>query len=391
MPRRLVPTRIDTLGDLAARAPSLGSCVVQGLDLRGADLSWSALDVRGAAFLGCRFPSNEIEALVRGRGALVIPRIDGLPYDPFRTALYTPDELMAGYVRGRLDATTDYAIYQHFVAQGRHAPDLVEALAQRLHDHAIDERLRARVGAFDDPNGEAEGNPTPRPARRVVAVMGGHGKRRDDPDYRTAVELGWRLARAGYLVASGGGPGIMEAANLGAYLSKWESSAVVDRAVTVLSRAPSFLRDGEFAPEYVDAARELLAEMPGGAESLAVPTWFYGHEPTNLFASDVAKYFSNSLREDALVSVAIHGVVFAPGSAGTTQEIFMDAAQNHYGTFGWLSPMAFLGTRRYGEETGLFDLVKRLAAGRPYAELMTLSDSPEAIVSFLLSHPPARA
>ena len=32
--------------------------------------------------------------------------------------------------------------------------------------------------------------------------------------------------------------------------------------------------------------------------SLGVPTWFYGHEPPNLFATRIAKFFTNALRED---------------------------------------------------------------------------------------------
>ena len=35
----------------------------------------------------------------------------------------------------------------------------------------------------------------------------------------------------------------------------------------------------------------------------------------------MAKYFSNSLREDGLLAIATHGVVYAPGSAGTTQDV----------------------------------------------------------------------
>ena len=64
-------------------------------------------------------------------------------------------------------------------------------------------------------------------------------------------------------------------------------------------------------------------------------------EPISLFASHIAKYFSNSIREDGLLAVATAGIVFAPGGAGTMQEIFQDGAQNAYRVFG-RSPMAFL-------------------------------------------------
>ena len=75
-------------------------------------------------------------------------------------------------------------------------------------------------------------------------------------------------------------------------------------------------------------------------------------EPISQFASHIAKYFSNSIREDGMLAVATAGIVFAPGGAGTMQEIFQDAAQNAYRTFG-RSPMAFLDTHHYCAETGL--------------------------------------
>ncbi len=50
-----------------------------------------------------------------------------------------------------------------------------------------------------------------------VAVFGSARTPADDPEYRAAQETGALLARAGYSVITGGGPGIMEAANRGAF------------------------------------------------------------------------------------------------------------------------------------------------------------------------------
>jgi hypothetical protein len=50
----------------------------------------------------------------------------------------------------------------------------------------------------------------------AISVFGSARTPRDDPLYQTAVELGTALARAGYGVITGGGPGIMEGANKGA-------------------------------------------------------------------------------------------------------------------------------------------------------------------------------
>src|SRR5215212_2290434 len=127
-----------------------------------------------------------------------------LPYDPFRTTLYTREELMAGWPEETLDAR----IERHVLEHGFRAPPAVEALAQRLHDRAIDVALSELLCAD--------------PRRRVVGIMGGATTRRDDPWFRAAAELARALACAGYLVASGGGPGTMEAANLGAFLAREE-------------------------------------------------------------------------------------------------------------------------------------------------------------------------
>ena len=51
---------------------------------------------------------------------------------------------------------------------------------------------------------------------RAVSVFGSARTPRDHPHYAAGVELGAALARAGYAVITGGGPGAMEAANRGA-------------------------------------------------------------------------------------------------------------------------------------------------------------------------------
>lgn len=50
---------------------------------------------------------------------------------------------------------------------------------------------------------------------KAVSVFGSARTKPDSPDYKLAVEIGARLHEAGYAVITGGGPGIMEAANKG--------------------------------------------------------------------------------------------------------------------------------------------------------------------------------
>ena len=52
---------------------------------------------------------------------------------------------------------------------------------------------------------------------RAVAVFGSARTKFDDPDYKAAQETGALFAAQGFAVITGGGPGIMEAANRGAF------------------------------------------------------------------------------------------------------------------------------------------------------------------------------
>ena len=146
--------------------------------------------------------------------------------------------------------------------------------------------------------------------------------------------------------------------------------------VDELAAAPPWPED---PAGYMRVADDLRARFAPGGESLAIPTWVTAGEPISLFASHIAKYFSNSIREDGLLAVATAGIVFAPGGAGTMQEIFQDGAQNAYRLFG-RSPMAFLDSRHYCAETGLYPALQRQAARLGFDDLLSVGDEPEEIL-----------
>lgn len=373
-------TEIESLEDLHNHIQihgSLESVVVQGLDLlaNGGSIVRS-VSTEDSCFLGCRM-DDSIEQHIRETGGTVFPAFTGIPFHPYRSSLYTPGELLDGYDPGQdapLSTTVDGRIYSYFRERRRTARDVpvMDALAFRIHDHAIDDALRQLL------------NPEDGPSRRVVGIMGGHQVRRDSELYADVAHLGWRLSRNGFFVATGGGPGAMEAANLGASLASYDESTL-DTSIQHLEQAPHFEDDG-----YIDAAMNVRREFPDRTESLAVPTWFYGHEPSNLFSTHIAKYFANSIREDGLLAISTCGVVFAPGSAGTIQEVFMDAAQNHYETFGPASPMVFFDRTYWTETKPVFPLLRQLAADAPHADHLTATDDVDGIVETLERYAAAR-
>lgn len=334
---------------VAGGAARMSGWLLQDLDLRGRTAALLGLHPAGALVMGCELEQDAIVHLRTG-GALLFPSIPELPFDPYRTGLYSPDELYAGLPGGSYTDTPDARIYAW---SRRRNGDLVFPLARALHDHAIDHAL----------GDELRG-------KRVVGVMGGHALARDDTGYAEAAHLGRTLAGSGYYVATGGGPGAMEAANLGAYLASCDESAIKD-AIALLAEYPSFRPS---IGDWADAAFEVRRRWPNGRTSLGIPTWFYGHEPPNPFASAIAKYFQNSLREDTLLRHCDGGIVFMPGAAGTVQEIFQDACENYYADDATVAPMVLVGEHHWTTEVPAWPLLQRLAHGRPMSRALHLVD-----------------
>ena len=78
------------------------------------------------------------------------------------------------------------------------------------------------------------------------------------------------------------------------------------------------------------------------------------------------------------------GVVYSPGSAGTVQEIFQDAVQNHYLSLNVSSPMIFLGRRFWTQEMPFYSMLEYLTATSKYRNLnLSLTDEVAEVVEHL--------
>lgn len=280
--------------------------------------------------------------------------LECVPYEVMRSALYAPSELYDAY--NPYDAKTfhecyDTRVYHHYLDNGKNCSNPLEALARSLHDYSIRLAMNRFLDQFEK--------------WQVVGIMGGHALKRTDKCYRDIVLISKQLTEKGYLMVSGGGPGAMEATHLGAWMAG-RAESDVDEALRILGVAPSFSDDG-----WLRTAMEVIRLYPNmGFDSLGVPTWLYGHEPATPFATQIAKLFENSIREEQLLTIAYGGLVFVPGSAGTIQEVFQEAVQDHYKSFGFSSPMVFLGHDFWQNEVPVMPFFEHLIANGRYKNLI---------------------
>ncbi|MGA2490927.1 MAG: hypothetical protein ABSF99_12230 [Anaerolineales bacterium] len=305
-----------------------------------------------------------------------------LPYQPIPQKLYTNADLFQGFDPNQPASwvkTVDFKIYRHFVMEGRTTPaNPYMGMMQALHDNAISQATTAFI----------EG-------QRVVAIIGDHSLARDSASYRNAAILARHLSRRGYLICTGGGPGAMEAGHLGAALAGSQDAALdhaLDRlktqpVVPALARIVDYKGGIDFtlvakADAWFKPAFELAQSIHPAGESLAIPTWHYGHEPFTPFATHIAKYFQNSIREDGLVAIAKQGIVCIEGKAGTIQEIFQDSVHNYYQTFGPFSPMILFGVDYWTRTYPVASVLQKLFEAQ-FADCILVTDNVEAAAKFI--------
>jgi predicted Rossmann-fold nucleotide-binding protein len=279
------------------------------------------------------------------------PPLPAAPVHPARDALYSPAELYDAVLAG--DPYED-GLDARAYAWSKQPRTPGESMLRALHDHAMDEALDRFVGD-----------------RRMVGVMGGHRMQRGTREYAEAAWLGRELGRH-HTVATGGGPGAMEAANLGALCANLDVE-ILEAHLAAVSAV------GGYEPDITAWARvglDVVSSVGTDAtESLGIPTWHYGHEPSNVFATAIAKYFRNASREAILLEVCDAGIVFLPGAAGTVQEVFQDACENYYADATTVAPMVLVGHDYWTRTLPAWPLLKRLATDRHMETHIHLVDS----------------
>lgn len=359
-------TEIHDAGELAALLDSgatLAGLRLQGVDLTGlSERLLTRSDVSGLVVLGGRL-TPQLDEHLRTHGAIIFPTDPRAPVRPYRGQLYTADELYEGLDEHGYEATLDARAYT-WLRNACLTHDAYVTALRALHDDAMSDALLEVVRD-----------------RRVVGVMGGHALQRGSEGYAEAARLGHALAGAGFLVATGGGPGAMEGANLGAWC---RDDAELARALADLATVPHFVPSVD---AWARAALAVRGRRPPRADEavrgIGIPTWHYGHEPPNVFPDRIAKFFSNALREDLLLHHSSAGLVVLPGAAGTVQEVFQMATRLYYEVDGRVPPLVLVGADHWTDRLPVWPLLRALARGRAMEGAIHLVGTAEEAVDLL--------
>ena len=204
------PTRCEAF---LATAPADGEEVaIQSLPLARADVERLLRGrLAGVYLFGCTADAADLGRLAAA-GATVFPRLGDLPFDPYRTTLYTPADLFAGFDASdpcSYCETPDARTYAYWRATGGpRADSIVGALARRLHDHSISDALAEFLAVDDRATRAGRGDGWTRPPARRPSVPGPgravadtHPRRPPDGERRRTRRDGGhaprRLARGG--------------------------------------------------------------------------------------------------------------------------------------------------------------------------------------------------
>ena len=299
-------------------------------------------------------------------GEIIAEYLLSVPFIVDPQEVYTAKQLYDGLDMEHPESFSgcyDQQVYNHFLKQGKVTDNPLEALARNLHDFCMMQNIKRLLAKYDK--------------CKVVAVMGGNAMRRDEIAYEKIARISKGLTEQGSLMVSGGGSGAMEATGFGAWMAGRGEDEFCE-ALNRLKAVPS-----QESIDYLEMSLSIIRDYPQDKYSnLSIPTWLYGHEWTSPFATHIAKLFENSVREDTLLTIAYGGIIYAPGRAGTIQEVFQEAVQNHYLTFGFASPMVFLDSEFWTKTTPFYPLLVDLLEKGIYKNLLlSLTDDVDTAIT----------
>ena len=343
----------------------LEEIAVQSLDLTEIENEILSVRFSRCLFLGCVMSDEVLHHLLPDN--FIFPALD-VPFNTYPSSLYNKNTLYKGFDYRHPETylqTPDKIVYDYYQRSLKYL-SIKDTLAQRLHDHSITDSLHEYIAQYDE--------------RKLVAIMGGHKIERTEPMYLQVARLSKSLTERGFLMLSGGGPGAMEATHAGAWMAGRTDQELLE-AIDILSEAPVYSDEN-----WLASAFRMMERFPDPKfDSLGIPTWHYGHELPTPFATHIAKYFENSVREEGLLAIAKGGVIFTPGSAGTIQEVFQDLAQNHYESYGYASPMVFLNSTFWTRERPIFPIIQLMSERGDLHNLnLGLYDTNEEVISHLM-------
>lgn len=176
----------------------------------------------------------------------------------------------------------------------------------------------------------------------AVSIFGSARTKTDSPYYHKTIEISQRLAKAGFSIISGGGPGIMEAANKGCFEAGGTS-------IGLNINLPHEQKDNRYQSESI---------------------YF------KYFVSRKTTFFMNS-----------SGYIILPGGFGTLDELFEALTLIQTGK-AHKAPIVFVGTEFWD---GLFQWIKKQLLENHYISpndinLFIVEDSPSRIVEHIQTY-----
>lgn len=178
--------------------------------------------------------------------------------------------------------------------------------------------------------------------RPAVSIFGSARTPPDHAYYMLTEVIARKLSDAGFSVVSGGGPGIMEAANKGAYFGK----------------------------------------SPSVGLNIQLP-----HEQSANLYQDISQTFQHFFARKVMFVKFAAAYVVMPGGFGTLDELFEALTLVQTGKIGGI-PIILVGSKFW---TGLADWVKDRLVGEGMIspediELMRILDKPEEVIEAIFSH-----